>query len=61
MWSGDPAHDVLLATAALVAGTLVFAERFEALPAAVAAYAGAGLVFRLERAAAHRREEARHR
>ena len=62
MWgprSVDPARDALLASAALVAGVLVFTESFEALPAAVAAYAG--WVRRLERSAPDRREETRPR
>lgn len=60
MWSTDPLRDVLIGTAALVTGTLVFTERFSALPAALAAYAGAAWVLRLERDAVHRREETRH-
>lgn len=57
MLSADPLRDALVGTAALVTGTLVFTERFSALPAALAAYAGAGWVLRLERDADHRREE----
>jgi hypothetical protein len=61
LWSDDPARDALVGTAVLVTGALAFTERFEALPAAVAAYAGAAWVLRLERDATHRREETRHR
>lgn len=64
MWglrSDDPPRDALVATAALVTGALVFSERFDALPTAAAAYAGAAWVLWLERDAAHRREETRHR
>ncbi|HYF73145.1 MAG TPA: hypothetical protein VD864_10015 [Nocardioides sp.] len=61
LWPDDPPRDALLGTAALVAGALVFTERFELLLPAVAAYAGAGWVFWLERDAGHRRERPRHR
>ncbi len=61
LWSDDPPRDALIGTAAVVTGALVFTERFEALAAAAAAYAGAAWVLRLERDATHRREDARHR
>jgi len=64
MWglrSDDPPRDALLGTAALVAGAVVFTERFELLPAAAVAYAGAGWVFWLERDARHRHDGPRRR
>ncbi|HYF72569.1 MAG TPA: hypothetical protein VD864_07095 [Nocardioides sp.] len=60
-WSDDPPRDALVGTAALVAGALVFTERFELLLPAVAAYAGAAWVFWLERDTTHRHGRTRHR